>query len=136
MRCEGSKRNRHQSHVSRLITYGNNSRIGIGDATRLILDFRDVVDDEFLRLILVSAHIVQRTDDVNLIVLEVEIALVDVNHVVVVVYSKAEGEKFLIRKFNLGEIDQQFMKKFFNQNLRLNFLNTLKLRFGTFLIFE
>lgn len=42
----------------------------------------------------------------NLVVLKVEIAFVDVNHVVVVVYSKAGGEReiFLIRKDSKFEV--------------------------------
>lgn len=50
----------------------------------------------------------------NLVVLKVEIAFVDVNHVVVVVYSKAGGEReiFLIRKdskFEVLAFDQQLL---------------------------
>jgi hypothetical protein len=90
---EGPERDRHEIEQVWLVADGDDARIRVGDATRLVLDLGDVVDDVLFRFVLVGVAIVERTQDVHLIVLKVEISVVHVDDVVVVVYPKAVGEK-------------------------------------------
>jgi hypothetical protein len=49
-----------------------------------------VINYVFLDVLLTGARLVRWTDDVHLVVLELVIALVDVDYVICVVYSKSE----------------------------------------------
>jgi len=72
----------------RLVANGDDSRIGIGYTTRVVLLLGHVVDDVLLGVILVRSRRVNRADDVHLVVLERDVVLVDVDYVVRVVYPE------------------------------------------------
>lgn len=68
-----------------LVAHGNNARVGIRDAARLILILRHVVDDILLHVVVFRTRRVYRADQVSLVVFELQIAPVHIDHVVCVV---------------------------------------------------
>lgn len=90
MRRKRPKGDGEEHHLLRLVADGDDPRIGVRDATRLVLDLGDVVDDVLLCFVVECARLVRRTDDVHLIVLERQVALVDVDYMVSVVYPEAK----------------------------------------------
>lgn len=77
----------------RLVADRDDPRVRVRDATRLVLCLAHVVDDELLRLVVERARLVHRTDDVHLVVLERQVALVHVDYVVRVVDPESKGRK-------------------------------------------
>lgn len=92
LRRKRPERDRKEHQLLRLIADRYNPRIGVGDAARLVLHFADIVDDVLFRFVVERIRFVHRTDDVHLIVLEREVALVHVDDVIGVVYPEAVGE--------------------------------------------
>ena len=70
----------------RLGALGYHSRVVRHDSTRVVLLFGDTVDDVLLNVRM--SMLVERADDIDLIVLPWLVALVDVNDVVIVVNMK------------------------------------------------
>ena len=86
--CEGSKSDGEVHELMRPITYGNDFRIGLGDATRVILLFRHTVNDVFFLQRVADARLVDGTDDVDLVVLPGVIAAIDINNIVGAIDAK------------------------------------------------
>lgn len=76
-----------------LVADGDDARIGIGDATRIVLFFGHVVDDVLFGVLLVRARRVHGTNDVDLVVFERNVVLVDVDDVVRVVYPESVSKR-------------------------------------------
>lgn len=91
LRRERPERDREEHELLRLIADGNDARIRVRNAARLVLHFADIVDDVLLRFVVERARLVDRTDDVHLVVLERQIALVHVDDVIGVVDAETVG---------------------------------------------
>lgn len=78
----------------RFVAHRYDPGIRVRYATRLVLGFAHVVYDELLRLVVERSRLVHGTDDVHLVVLERQIALVHVDYVVRVVDPEsAKGKR-------------------------------------------
>lgn len=88
LRCKRPKRNCEIHQFIRLIADRNDSWIGVGYSTSLVFVFRYIVNDVLLHVLLFSAGHVNRADQVDLVILELQVVAVDVYYVVGVVYSK------------------------------------------------
>jgi hypothetical protein len=101
LRSERTERDGKVHQLVGFITNGNDARIGIGDAARVVLLFGHVVDDVLFRILFVRSRRVHGTNDVHLVVLERNVVLVDVDDVVRVVYPETVSEineRKMIRK--------------------------------------
>ena len=82
----------------RLVADGNDPRIGIGDAARVVLLLGHVVDDVLFSVVFVRARLVHRTNDVDLVVFERNVVLVDVDNVIRIVYPESKKTKTKTRE--------------------------------------
>lgn len=73
----------------RLVADGNDPRVWIGNAARVVLFLRHVVNDVLFSIVFVRAGRVNRANNVDLIVFKWNVVLVDVNNVICVVYPKS-----------------------------------------------
>jgi len=88
LRCERAEGDGEVHELVRLVAHGDDARIGVGYAARVVLLLGHVVDDVLLGVVLVRPRRVHRTDDVHLVVLERNVVLVDVDDVIRVVYPE------------------------------------------------
>lgn len=86
--CEGSKSDGEVHQLMRPITHGNDFRIGLGDATRVILFFGHTINDVFFLQGFADARLVDGADYVDLVVLPGMIAAIDVDDVVGAIDAK------------------------------------------------
>ncbi len=77
----------------RLVADGNDPRVWIGDAARVVLLLRHVVNDVLLRVVFVRSGRVNWTDDVHLVVLERNVVLVHVDYVIRIVYPESTNKQ-------------------------------------------
>ena len=89
LRCEWAEGDGEVHELVRLVAHGDDTWIGIGYATCVVLFFGYVVDDVLLSVVLVRPRCVHRADDVHLVVLERNVVLVYVDDVVRVVYPES-----------------------------------------------
>lgn len=85
LRAERAEGDGEEEQLVGFVADGDHPRVGVGDAARVVLLLRDVVDDVLLGVVVVLVRRVHRADDVHLVVVELRVALVQVEHVVRVV---------------------------------------------------
>lgn len=89
MRRERPERYREIHEFIRFVTHGDYPWIRIRYPARLVLILRHVVDDVLLHLLLVfGTRRVNGTDQVHLIVLELDVVTIHVDHVIRIVYPE------------------------------------------------
>jgi len=98
LRCERAEGDGEVHELVRLVAHGDDARIGVGYAARVVLLLGHVVDDVLLGVVLVRPRRVHRTDDVHLVVLERNVVLVDVDDVIRVVYPESKSIQKIIKK--------------------------------------
>ena len=87
-RREGSESNGEVHELMRPITHGDDFRIGLSDATGVILFFRHTVNDVFFLQGFADARLVDGANNVHLVILPGVIAPIDVDDVVCAIDAK------------------------------------------------
>lgn len=90
---ERPKRNCEIHQFVWLVAYGDYSRVGVRYAAGFVLLLGHVVNYVLLGVFVVGPRHVHGADDVHLVVLELDVALVHVYYVICIVYSKSERKK-------------------------------------------
>ena len=90
---ERAERDGEVHELVRLVADGDDPRIGVGNAARVVLFLGHVVDDVLFSVVLVSSRSVDGANNVDLVVLERNVIFVDVNDVVRIVYPESVGKK-------------------------------------------
>lgn len=88
LRREGPECDGEEHELVRLVADGYYPRVGIGYSASVVLFLRHIVDDVLLRILVERVGRVHWTDDVHLVVLELAVALVQVEDVIRVVYPE------------------------------------------------
>ena len=90
---ERAKRDGEVHEFVRLVTHGDDPWIWVGNAARVVLFFRDVVDDVLFGVVLVRSRSIDGANDVYLVVFEGDVVLVDVNNMIRIVYPESNEIK-------------------------------------------
>ena len=104
---ERAKRDGEVHQFVRLVADGNDPRIWVGDAARVVLLFRDVVDYVLFGVVFVRSRRVHWADYVHLVVLKWDVVLVDVNNVIRIVYPKSVKKKKTKKKKQVNKMKIQ-----------------------------
>ena len=109
---ERSERYREVHQLVRFIAHRYYLRIGIRDAARLVLVFRHVVYDVLLHFLLVAGvRCVHGTDEVHLIVLELDVVPVDVDDIVRVVDAEDGVRRVPVDRVKFGAARRRRRRK-------------------------
>lgn len=93
MRCKRPKCDGEVHQFVRLVADGDDSGVGIGYPTRLVLFFGHIVNDVLLGILIVRSRHVHGAYYVDLIVFKLNVSLVYVYYVVRIVDTKTENKK-------------------------------------------
>lgn len=102
LRRERPERYREVHQLVRFVADGDDARVRVRYPTRFVFVFGHVVDDVLLHLFVSRARDVHRTDQVHLVVLELEVVAIHVDDVVGVVDAKYGVRGVPVYRVELG----------------------------------